>query len=145
MFTFCGSANTSLNGFAVYTVSDNTGNLIYKNIDRVCRILTLEGFADNPDLNKNDELIVTVESFHEKETEARQVLHEWLRANEWPKFNKTKATRHKRMVRCNETGMIYKNQAECSRMENVAQSQLNKHLRGFAGFRTVKGKTYNFV
>lgn len=48
-------------------------------------------------------------------------------------------------VRCIETGVVYSSANACCAAMNIAQSQLSQHLRRMAGFKSVKGHTFEIV
>jgi len=60
----------------------------------------------------------------------------------YARLYREKALSQYTLVRCVETGKIYKNIATVCRCEGLQTGNMSMHLAGKTGYKTVKGKTY---
>ena len=131
--------------FIVYTISDSKDEIVFINSDQYCRYSRLDGFLNNPEVDENEEYTINFVAIFDEENLAKDYIYNFMRRNSMPRANKMIAFLGRRGVMCLNDGRTWESQTKCAEGEGISQSQLNKHLRGLVGYRTVKGKTYKYL
>lgn len=144
LFCLIASKENIQKQWCVCTVK-NKNDIVYRFVEKFQKILYMPGLLDNPELCEDEELSLSVDSYHKDKQDAENELYDWICRNTMPLYNKLKPFRHKKGVMCLNTGQTWVSQVECCYQEGICASQLNKHLRGFPGHKTVKGKIYKFI
>lgn len=135
------------NQWAAFSLTDAAGGLLHIGVARMTELTTLAGVALPPDTTcyltvlhvAHDPLIAanhaTAAADQKGRTDLKNAIAGWVVNFRSPR----------RRVQCVETGQMFNTaQAACDAF-GIMPSNMSNHLRGSAGFKTVKGKTFRWV
>jgi hypothetical protein len=130
-----------INNYYVYMVKNNQ-ELIHINADKLTNIVNFSKLLSHSDFDIN--ALYTVEIFgnHSMLHNALNDCDKLAKLYGLPKY--TKSNFGKR-IRCNETGVIFKNAKEACDCLNLQPSRLSMHLNNQRGNRTIKGLTFSYI
>lgn len=144
MLTFTPSQFEKL--YAVYQIINSQGHIIFIWYSRASEVLTLTVLKSNPAFDPNQQYTLQIISYHYNNIEALNAASAAARKlpDGMPELNKTVKFNRKGPIVCNETGKIFRNQAEAVQLLGLNQGRLCQHLRGVPGYKSVKGLTFSF-
>lgn len=135
----------AMNGWCVYTLHDDQGNLVFIYYGKVASAMSLRDLISNPAFDQNKQYTFTVQTIYPSQREAMSAQNAYIQTFGTPSLNKTVLWNRKTQVRCIETGQVWRNQLECAKSLGLNQSQLSQHLRRNPGFKSIKGMHFENV
>jgi hypothetical protein len=147
MLTFKTTLNALNNVRFVYHVSNNDG-IIFVGIGTIPEIVSMRQLLQNPAFNINELVTVqAIEPGYSNMRDAENALGLFVRntlGGNTPYLNKTFAVNRYMPVKHDQTGIIYRNAAECCRINNIPSGTMSRHLAKIPGHKTIKGQTYSY-
>lgn len=144
MITYYGTSHELMNDWCIYEVYDADRQLIYIGHCELRNLFRLEDLTGHADLKPQQPIKIKLLETYSTESEALSALSEIMKRIELPPLNLSQSERNKRLIRCVESGEIFKTQAELCRLRNIKQSNLCRHIRREKGFDTVGGCRYEY-
>lgn len=130
----------------VYEIYNAQGQVIFLWYCKADDVLKFERIKRNPAFQRNQEITVNVVSWHNNIGEAQTAFSNKMQDfQHMPELNKTISFNRYGSIVCNETGQVFRNQAEAATVMGVNQSRLCQHLKRAPGYKTLKGYTFNFT
>lgn len=138
--------NTELNKFYSYLVQ-NDKEIVYIGVGKIIDILTFKTLMGNPNFNGDESHTIIIYKGFEKHHQAMNDISKIIKENggRTPALNISIGIRSHGRIKCKETGVVYKNQAEACRVMNIDQPRLSHHLKGKSGYKTIYGMTYQYL
>lgn len=135
------------NAWCVYLLKDNNDAIQFIGISKLDRIYTIADAKNNPGFKQyfpdNKYIFIQMIDIAPNKVKALQKHSERMRQlpnipmmMKYARYNKTLP------IYCIETGETFKSLDEVARAHGVGAGNLSKHLRGVAGHRSIKGRTY---
>lgn len=131
--------------FAVYQVSDESDTPIYLWYAKLSDVYLLRPLIKNPAFDATKqysvEILETAESMVEANNRAGFHIRQKF-GDSTPFFNLTSYYNLHGTIICEQTGELFYKQSDICRRLGCTASQLSNHLRGVAGYNSVKGFTF---
>lgn len=108
----------------VYTVIDaQTFETIFITASRSRDFAKLSGLYANPAFDVDRPIIVNLVSYYPSYPDAVGALTIWVRENGMPTLNKVSHLNRYGLVRCNETGIVYRNASTASNALGIPRAR----------------------
>ena len=132
-----------------YVVKNSlTQEIIFTGVDTLKKIVTLDKINSLPEFDSAPDYEIIVLGAFDQEGHARNAIH-YHYGSICPQLNISVGQAgkyiHSRLIYCNETGQCFFTQQEAALYFNISQSNLSKHLKGYPGHKSIKGRTFKWL
>jgi hypothetical protein len=138
--------NQTIDAWCLYTLANEQGEAILVWYCKFANVLAIQDALSNPNFNRNAPVTLRIGDLYNSRIEASNAVGKWMRERQFtPSLNRTIRASHYAPVKCMQTGQVFRNASEASRITGVNQSQLSQHLRGNPSNKTVRGLTFGYI
>lgn len=129
--------------YVTYILQDAQGRDVFIYYCKFIDLLKLHDLVKNPAADITQTYNIYVMGYYETVREAQNAHALIVQERGQPILLKSHFYNALGMIRCNETGQQWRNQADCVRQVGCDSSALSRHLKRQPGFATIKGMTYS--
>lgn len=138
-----------LNKYWVYAVYDVSDNLLFIHYGTYKDIITMRPFISSEKFNSDETYKYVLLNFYNTKIAAENAISMWINNSELegktPPYNGfIKQYNSDACIQCVENKRYYRTAIDVAKIFNVAQSALSNHLRGVAGYKSVKGLHFKY-
>lgn len=125
------------------TVPDN--EIVYWGTNQLAAIFHLSELKPLPSFDCEQMYMIDIIGVFKTKELAHNACIKGLRG-QIPRFNiELSRTAHAMFFRCNETGEVFKSQAQASKALGLNQGNLSRHLKQHPSVKTVKNYTFSYL
>lgn len=136
----------TINSWCFYSLANEQGVAILVWYCKFANALAIQDAMSNHYFNRDEPVTLRIEGIYNSRIEARKAVGKWMHVRQFtPSLNRTIRASHYAPVKCMQTGQVFCNASEASRITGVNQSQLSQHLRRSPSHKTVRGLTFSYV
>lgn len=135
------------NCYYIYIVKDESNNILFVNADRLVNIVSFQQLLPNPKFNPENLYKLEIYTAHKDYYIAMNAVSKLIKelcGNAIPPLNLVQHYNRNSNVKCNETGVVYRNAADACRSLGIASPRMSNHLKNKVGHKTIKGMTYSY-
>jgi hypothetical protein len=136
--------STMHNSYVIYNLIYK-GSVIFTWYCKFIELLKIKDAVKNPafdiTLTYNLEIVEFCATLHIASNQVARILD----GKTWPPLNMTQSYNRIGMIKCEQTGEIFRSQADIVRRYGVNPGQLAQHLKRALGFASIKGMTFTRV
>ena len=129
--------------YITYILQDGEGRDIFTYYCKFVDVLKLHDLVKNPAADIKQTYNLYVVGYYDTMREAQNAHSALVQQRGQPVLLQTHFFNALGSIRCNETGEVWRNQADLVRAIGCDSSALSRHLKRQAGFATIKGHTYS--
>ncbi len=129
----------------VYEVLDVSDALMYIGFGKAADLLQLPELVANPAFDSSRPYRVKTVHECENRSQALNKASTLLMVKGMPVLNRTARVNRFGMVKCDQTGQIFKNAKIAAERMGISQPNLSQHLSRKPGHKTIKGMTFSYA
>lgn len=134
---------TMINSYVIYIMQNMQQQDVFIWWCKFTDLLKFKDAIKNPAFNVNQRYTVYIVEYHSNARDAQNAFSRVIAQRGMPPCNLTHDFNRIGSIRCNETGHVYRNQAEIVRLHGINATALSQHLRRAKGYKSVKGMTFS--
>lgn len=134
---------TMINSHVIYILQNQQQQDVFIWWCKFIDLMKLKDAIKNPAFDVNQTYTLYIVEYHTSARDAQNAFSRLIAQRGMPACNMTHDYNRLGAIRCNETGHVYRNQAEIVRLHGIDGSALSQHLRRAKGYKSVKGLTFS--